>query len=94
MKLCMVNQYYRIFFLDTSLTTPYNFKITDHLLNKENKLKIVVTNTPANWYAHTDYFDKWKTEELSPYFDGQIDLGKEYISGGLYGPVVIYTERH
>ena len=71
---------------------PYSLKIPVGLLNKVNKLKIVVTNTSANWYTHTDYFDKWKTEELSPYFETELEYSKDSVSGGLYGPVVLYTE--
>ncbi len=79
-------------FLGTSLFPPYRLKIPAGLLGKENKLKIIVTNTSANWYMHTDYFDKWNAEELSPYFDGEKNLAKDSVSGGLYGPVVLYTE--
>ena len=79
-------------FLGTSLAAPYSFKIPDRLLHKENKLKIIVTNTSANWYIHTDYFDKWNFQELSPYFDGEKEFAKDLVSGGLYGPVVLYTE--
>lgn len=78
--------------LGTSLAPPYKFKIPDGLLRKENKLKIVVTNTSANWYVYTDYFDKWKTEELSPYFEAELDFAKDFVSGGLYGPIELYTE--
>ena len=78
--------------LGTSLMPPYSLKIPQGLLKKENKLKIVVTNTSANWYLHTDYFDKWSTEELSPYFDTELEYAKDSESGGLYGPVVLYTE--
>ncbi|MBE6821472.1 MAG: hypothetical protein E7516_10555 [Ruminococcaceae bacterium] len=78
--------------LGTSLMPPYSLKIPAGLLDKENKLKIVVTNTSANWYMHTDYFDKWNTEELSPYFEGEKNSAKDSVSGGLYGPVVLYTE--
>ena len=79
-------------FIGTALMPPYRLKIHGGVLAKENKLKIVVTNTSANWYAHTDYFDRWKTEELSPYFEAESEFAKESVSGGLYGPVVIYTE--
>lgn len=79
-------------FLGTSLSAPYNFKIPEGLLEKENKLKIIVTNTSANWYIHTDYFDKWDTEGLSTYFDGEKEYAKDFVSGGLYGPVVLYTQ--
>ena len=79
-------------FLGTSLMPPYRFKIPADVLDKENKLKIIVTNTSANLYVHTDYFDKWKTEELSPYFEVESDYAKDFVSGGLYGPVTLFTE--
>lgn len=78
--------------LGVSLAPPYKFKIPTGVLSENNTLKIVVTNTSANWYVHTDYFEKWKTEELSPYFDGEIEYAKDFATGGLYGPVTIYTE--
>jgi hypothetical protein len=78
--------------LGSTLMPPYRLKIPSGLLNKENKLKIVVTNTSANWYSHTDYFDKWSIKELSPYFETELDYAKDSVSGGLYGPVVLYTE--
>ena len=78
--------------LGVSLTPPYKFKIPAGVLKENNTLKIVVTNTSANWYVHTDYFKKWKTEELSQYFNGEIEYAKDFVSGGLYGPVTICTE--
>ncbi len=69
---------------------PYNLNIPTDLLMKENKLKIVVINTSANWYLYTDYFDKWSAEELSPYFESELDYAKDSVSGGLYGPVILY----
>ena len=78
--------------LGVSLAPPYKFKIPGGLLSENNTLKVVVTNTSANWYVHTDYFSKWKTEELSEYFAGEIEYAKDFLSGGLYGPVTIYTE--
>ncbi len=79
--------------LGTALMSPYRFKIPAGILDKNNKLKIVVTNTSANWYAHTDYFDKWKTEELSPYFEGELNFAIDMVSGGLYGPVTLFAEK-
>ena len=84
--------YFNDQFLGTALMPPYRLKIPCGVLDKENKLKIVVTNTSANRYVHTDYFDKWKTEELSPYFSGELEYAKDFVSGGLYGPVVLHTE--
>ena len=79
-------------FLGTSLMPPYSLKIPAGLIRKENLLEVVVTNTSANWYLHTDYFDKWSIKELSPYFKTELEYAKDSVSGGLYGPVVIYTE--
>ena len=78
--------------LGVNLAPPYRFKIPDGVLSENNTLKIVVTNTSANWYVHTDYFNRWKTEELSQYFEGEIEYAKDFLSGGLYGPVTLYTE--
>lgn len=78
--------------LGVSLAPPYKLKIPEGVLRVNNTLKIVVTNTSANWYVHTDYFNGWKTEELSEYFDGEIEYAKDFLSGGLYGPVKLYTE--
>lgn len=79
-------------FLGTALMSPYSLKIPAFLLQKENRLKIVVTNTSANLYLHTDYFNKWSIKELSPYFETEIDYAKDSVSGGLYGPVILYIE--
>ncbi len=78
--------------LGTALMPPYRLKIPDGVIKKNNILKVIVTNTSANWYTHTDYFDKWNIKELSPYFDGEKAFAKDYVSGGLYGPVTLYTE--
>jgi hypothetical protein len=78
--------------LGTVLMPPYRLKIPSGLLNKDNELKIVVTNTSANRYLNTDYFDKWSIKELSPYFEPELDYAKDSVSGGLYGPVVLYLE--
>ena len=74
------------------LAPPYRLTIPDGILKKHNKLKIVVTNTSANWYSHTDYFDKWRIKELSPYFEVEKKYAEDYVSGGLYGPVALFTE--
>lgn len=79
-------------FLGTVWASPYRLKIPCGVLDKNNTLKITVTNTSANRYIHTDYFDKWKPEELSPYFEVETEYAKDFVSGGLYGPVVLYTE--
>lgn len=78
-------------FLGTILTFPYKLRIPSGMLDKTNTLKVIVTNTSANWYVNTDYFDKWDIRELSPYFEGEIEYAKDLVSGGLYGPVTLKT---
>ncbi len=78
--------------LGTAYMSPYKLKIPAGILDTQNKLKIVVTNTSANWYVHTDYFDRWNIKELSPYFEAELNYAGDLLSGGLYGPVVLYTE--
>ena len=78
--------------LGTALMPPYRLNIPADILKENNTLEITVTNTCANWYIGTDYFDKWKTQELSPYFEDELTYAKDYASGGLYGPVRLYTQ--
>ncbi len=78
-------------FLGTVFAPPYTLKIPQGVLCRRNTLKVVVTNTSANWYVHTDYFDKWNRNELSPYFETEKSYAKDSACGGLYGPVCLYT---
>ncbi|MBO5359271.1 MAG: hypothetical protein J6B25_00365 [Clostridia bacterium] len=79
------------YYLGAALTSPYRLKVPANVLAENNRLKIVVTNTSANRYIHTDYFDKWNINELSPYFEPELEFAKDLVSGGLYGPVILYT---
>lgn len=78
--------------LGTAFTSPFRVKIPDGVLLEKNALKIIVTNTCANWYVHTDYFDKWSEKELSPYFAAEKAYAEDSATGGLYGPVSLFTE--
>ena len=78
--------------LGTVLMPPYRLDIPAGMLKEENLLLIRVTNTPANQYVHTDFFDKWKKHELSPYFEQERAFATTSLSGGLYGPVRIWME--
>lgn len=78
--------------LGTALMPPYRFKIPADVIDKNNKLKIIITNTSANWYTHTDYFDKHSIKDSSPYFEAEQSFAKDFVSGGLYGPVEIYIQ--
>ena len=78
--------------LGTAFTSPFRVRIPDGVLLEKNALKIIVTNTCANWYVHTDYFDKWSEKELSPYFAAEKAYAEDSATGGLYGPVSLFTE--
>ncbi len=78
--------------LGTALMPPYRLKIPSGVLDEKNNLKIVVNKTSANWYVHTDYFDRWNIKDLSPYFEAELNYAKDLVSGGLYGPVTLYTQ--
>ncbi|MBQ7921906.1 MAG: hypothetical protein IJ325_04925 [Clostridia bacterium] len=58
---------------------PYRLKVPAGVLDAENTLKVVVTNTAANWYVHTDHFDKWETCEVSSYLAGERKQAKEIL---------------
>lgn len=78
--------------LGTALMPPYRVEIPVGVLEENNNLKIVVSNTSANWYISTDYFEKWTTKELSPYFEDELNYANDISYGGLYGPVRLYTQ--
>lgn len=78
--------------LGTVLAPPYRVEIPAGLLREKNILSITVTNTSANWYVHTDYFDRWEIHQLSPYFEGERNYAKDSVDGGLYGPVNLFLE--
>ena len=77
-------------FLGTAIMPEYRFKIPAGVLCEKNRLKVIVTNTSANWYIHTDYFDRYSINELSPYFEDELRYAGDHASGGLLGPVRIF----
>lgn len=76
--------------LGTALMPPYRVEIPAGVLREKNELSVTVTNTSANWYVHTDYFDRWQTHQLSPYFEAERNYAKDSVNGGLYGPVKLF----
>lgn len=78
--------------LGAVLAPPYRLEIPAGLLREKNQLLVTVTNTSANWYVHTDYFDRWKISQLSPYFEAERNYAKDSAHGGLYGPVKLHLE--
>ena len=49
-----------------------------------------MTNTPANQYVHTDFFDRYQPWQLSPYYVKEKAFMQDSAKGGLIGPVKIY----
>ncbi|MBE6791643.1 MAG: hypothetical protein E7535_10730 [Ruminococcaceae bacterium] len=76
--------------LGDAVFPPYRIKIPKGLLEEENRLEIKVTNTAANLYLNTDYFDKYTINELSPYFIPEKEFARAYVSGGLFGTVKLF----
>ena len=80
--------------IGTLLMPPYRLSVPKGALKSENQLEITVVNTAGNWYVHTDYFEKWDIRELSPYFKAEREIAKDFMSGGLYGPIKLwFTEK-
>ena len=79
--------------LGSVLAAPYRLRVPNGVLHEKNTLNVTVTNTSANWYLTTDYFDKYDVSELSPYFDGEMRYAKDSLDGGLYGPVKLFLTK-
>ena len=79
--------------LGSVLASPYRLKIPRNILREKNTLSVTVTNTAANWYVTTDYFDKYQISELSPYFEGEMRYAKDSLNGGLYGPIKLCLKK-
>lgn len=78
--------------LGDAVFPPYRIKIPKGLLEEENRLEIKVTNTAANLYLNTDYFDKYTINELSPYFIPEKEFARAYVSGGLFSSVKLFMQ--
>jgi hypothetical protein len=73
--------------LGVKTLSPYRYEIPVALIQEENELKIRVSNTIANELLSTKTFDKWETWQLSPYLEKARHFAKDYLEGGLFGPV-------
>lgn len=74
----------------TRLMAPYSYEIPVALLKSQNVLQLRVTNTPANQYVHTDFFDRYQPWQLSPYYVKEKAFMQDSAKGGLIGPVKIH----
>ena len=79
--------------IGSALMPPYRLRLPIGLLREQNSLKITVTNTSANWYASTDYFDRFEISQLSTYFEIEREYANDYVKGGLCGPVKLILEK-
>lgn len=69
--------------------SPYHFEIPISSIRPENTLEIRVSNSVANEFHHTKFFDKWANWQLSHYFTLEEEFDKDSLCGGLLGPVVL-----
>ena len=70
---------------------PYRVALPIYALQKQNRLQIVVSNTPANEYVHTKSFEKMERYKLTVYFDKELEFCQDTMEqgSGLFGPVTI-----
>ena len=79
--------------LGVKIMKPYRFNINKELLQDENELEILVTNTVGNQQHYTKTFDKWAPWQLTAYVTKQDVFDEDTLDSGLYGPVKIYTAK-
>jgi len=76
--------------LGKRLMHPYCYTISKELLEKENRLEIIVKNTVGNQYYYTKAFDKWPNWMITRFFRLTKNFDKETLSSGLFGKVRIF----
>lgn len=77
--------------LGVKFAPPYIFDIDSKELMEENTLLVRVSNTAANAYHHTKSFDRWQQWQM-PYTEKENIFHRDYLKGGLKGPLTIYTQ--
>ncbi|MEI6577832.1 MAG: hypothetical protein WCN92_00030 [Eubacteriales bacterium] len=71
---------------------PFEYDLTGLLKSGNNRLEIIVFNTPANQYVHTKSFEKWDDATVGRYHPNALVFERESLGGGLYGKAVLYVE--
>lgn len=74
----------------TRVMSPYRYEVPATILGRKNVLQLRVTNTPANQYLHTRFFDQFESWQLSTYIEREMKFMEDTASSGLIGPVKIY----
>lgn len=77
----------------TKVMPPYRYEIAAALLGRENVLQLRVTNTPANQYLHTAFFEQFEPWQLSTYIVRELEFMADTAPSGLTGPVKIYLHK-
>ncbi len=76
--------------LGVRVMPPYRYALPAGVLQAHNCLRVRVTNTAANEYAHTDTFAKWQPwQRADHYFQRELEFDRDSYQSGLYGPVVL-----
>ncbi len=79
--------------LGDAVMPPYSFEIKKELLEKENELVIRVSNTAANAFVHFKLPEEWEQKHIGPYHKPALELEKNYVGGGLIGPVKLFEKK-
>lgn len=76
--------------LGVRVMPPYRYAIPAALMEETNLLSLRVTNSVANAYCAADAFSGIEPWKLSSYFPQEICMGRDSLSGGLIGPVLLW----
>ena len=79
--------------IGTALLPPYNFVIDKNLLKNKNELTVKVSNTAANAFVHFQLPEEWEQKHIGPYHEKATELEKNYVYGGIMGPVVLFERK-
>ena len=74
--------------LGVRVMPPYRYTLPEGSLQAANTLRVRVSNTAANEYAHSDTFAKWQPwQRADHYFQRELEFDRDAYASGLYGPV-------
>lgn len=68
---------------------PFECDVGGRLREGRNDLRVIVTNTLGNQYATSRLSDRWPDSVIGPYHRICLQLEKNNLASGLYGPVQI-----
>ena len=77
----------------SAMMPPYRFTIDKNLLKTENELVLKVSNTAANAFVYFKIPDSWEQKHIGPYHQRAFNQEKEFVHGGLRGPVKLFTKQ-